>query len=455
MTDAELELSDDELLQIGERINATLTMADSDEAVRVLEKCIADLARPSSHRVALSYFRGNAHLFLGELLETAAADPVRKYEASRASLRLARTHLFAATIGETISGKQARINLANVLLRCGRTPEAIRLYAESDTALARGYLASTLAGAARQGWVRADSVASEIRTLKAEALGSPEEMEDFAPGSVDLVENIPDLGEQTAHSHLGEIVDPYETWVLNHDLFLRLYAHAVTATARDAYRVRRFRATDDLERDMTLPTMMNTLRADFLFVRNFAWDTLGREPLPDAGYLNTMDYAVYGFALAQRSLAYRAAVDLLDRIAVAANWIFEGGVPSHTVHFHSAWCEGDRLRSGYADELNQGNLDLLALLQLADDVRTGGMLSQARELRNAATHQFLVWHVESHSESSIPEVTRESAWNAEERLIEGLRLARNALLYFQRAVTTREKRIIGDHPTLAFSLIDL
>ena len=63
--------------------------------------------------------------------------------------------------------------------------------------------------------------------------------------------------------------------------------------------------------------MLNVMKSDFLAARYLAYQALTAK-FPDSGfYTDTLDYAVYGIAPSLLSLAQRACIDVLDKIAAA------------------------------------------------------------------------------------------------------------------------------------------
>jgi hypothetical protein len=83
--------------------------------------------------------------------------------------------------------------------------------------------------------------------------------------------------------------------------------------------------TEPVGEDCGIPplfAMFNALKSDFLLARFLAYQSLSDE-IPDSGfYSDTLDYAVYGVQSAMLTLAQRACMDILDKIATATNEYF-------------------------------------------------------------------------------------------------------------------------------------
>lgn len=167
-------------------------------------------------------------------------------------------------------------------------------------------------------------------------------------------------------------------------------------------------------------------------------------------YTNTLDYASYGARVAQTVLATRAALDVLDRVAVAANHYFGLGVDPTKVNFRQVWrsLEQPRLLLGrVAEEIAGGNYAMLALTSMADDLVGNGWLEGRQRFRNVATHRFVVTHSERVGPSSwrpAKEIYHLYEPDLDEELIAALQTARSSILYLHEAVRLSE--IMRDVP---------
>jgi hypothetical protein len=193
--------------------------------------------------------------------------------------------------------------------------------------------------------------------------------------------------------------------------------------------------------------MLNVMKADFLAARLLAYQALETN-IPDTGlYADTLDYAVYGIRPSSQLLAQRAAIDVLDKIAVATTEYFEIPGPKRAIGFLDRWFDTRKKGQGlqwhptFAQAVEDGNTAVIALAELSLDVTGGGALSAKREYRHASTHRFTVLHDIGCSPSRKSDAVEHYA--AEEfgaQLIETLQLARAALLYFVEMVALEERK---------------
>lgn len=145
--------------------------------------------------------------------------------------------------------------------------------------------------------------------------------------------------------------------------------------------------------------MFNQIKADFILARDLAWRSRDEAGWPTSGnFDDTLDYAVYGPATSALILAHRTAIDLLDKVAAAANHYFELGLEPHQIFFGKIWRlrskeSGNSLTPEVESIVRDGVHALYGLVELADDyeARTG-ILRPLKNLRNAGTHRFVVLH---------------------------------------------------------------
>lgn len=195
--------------------------------------------------------------------------------------------------------------------------------------------------------------------------------------------------------------------------------------------------------------MFNQLKADYCVARwlTFAWE---RHPPRDTSlYMDTLDYAVYGICPSLLQLAQRAALDILDRVAVCANEYFELGLRPSEIHFRSFWRENDgsgAWRAALTEELNRWNPGVIALGELASDLGEGAMLAPQRDLRNAGTHRFCVLHDMGNSPSRVSvAVDHHALGSFFDQTIATLQIVRSAILYLRDAINWREAREAAQH----------
>jgi hypothetical protein len=159
---------------------------------------------------------------------------------------------------------------------------------------------------------------------------------------------------------------------------------------------------------------------------------------------------MYGIPESLFTLAQRSAIDILDRIAVAASeYLGLNGLPS-SIYFSKRWhvIEGHSFKRPLewhpviANEINEGNFALIALAELAEDIAVNGYLAPKRTLRNKSTHQFVILH-DMGSMGSRESLYTEH-FNVDDfkiQTISALKLVRAALFYFVEMITIHEERL--------------
>jgi len=211
--------------------------------------------------------------------------------------------------------------------------------------------------------------------------------------------------------------------------------------------------------------MFNTMKADYLAARELLFYGTRERRQESGHYVDTLDYALYGRSVAMLTLAQRAAMDVLDKVAVAANEHFAIGVDPHRVYFHTLWhataAPSSPWKAAVAAEIAVQNRGLLALTEMAVDLMqqpgeltTTGFLNRQRVARHAATHRFVVLHdtgIRDPRPSAAIEHRELDEYEAD--AVDTLRLARAALLYFLAAIEHRERRTPEDRISVPMMLM--
>lgn len=193
--------------------------------------------------------------------------------------------------------------------------------------------------------------------------------------------------------------------------------------------------------------MFNALKSDYLAARHIAFQAL-YEHVPDSGsYSDTEDKAQYGIVSGLTTLAQRACLDILDKIAVLTHEYLKLAGDPNRIYFVTTWFERTKNKEiskwkGEIDnEVKRGNTALIALSELARDIQDGGYLELRRAMRHASTHRFAILH------DGEPTTTRKSAFiehysrtDFVEHLIGSLQTARAAIHYVGE--------LIGRHETI-------
>lgn len=208
--------------------------------------------------------------------------------------------------------------------------------------------------------------------------------------------------------------------------------------------------------------MFNQIKADFILARDLAWRSRDEAGWPTSGnFDDTLDYAVYGPATSALILAHRTAIDLLDKVAAAANHYFELGLEAHQIFFGKIWRlrtkgEGAGLLTPRVESIvSSGVRALYGLVELADDYEArNGILRPLKNLRNAGTHRFVVLH-------DLGDITRcREAAEVEHHDLDGftatslaaLRVARSAIQMLALAIGEQEEQLLKSRQGLIGTL---
>jgi hypothetical protein len=249
---------------------------------------------------------------------------------------------------------------------------------------------------------------------------------------------------------------PYASFVRGHRLALCLAPESAGAHLGRWDHLAIKSVIAPLDNDNRVPTIFaswNALKSDFLTARWLAYAAINGE-LPETGfYSDTLDYANYGSHQSALVLAHKAALDVLDKIAVAStDYLTLKGDPQH-VYFGTRWHVLEskhsrrfatplRWQPEIEAEIATGNRSLIALAELAHDYANGYLRSK-KQIRNSATHGLVILHDMPMDGQSRPSAAIERYGQREfERLvIASLQLVRATLLYFHEMVSARERRL--------------
>jgi hypothetical protein len=207
--------------------------------------------------------------------------------------------------------------------------------------------------------------------------------------------------------------------------------------------------------------MLNLLKADYLVSRRLAFRAeimlrdvpFTQHPDDPGRYVDTLDYSLYGEPTAMLILAQRAALDVLDKLAVAVNDHLGIGDTPSKVSFRAFWTtkQGDlRPEWGPYGVARKG---ILSLAELALDMSANGMYARSQVLRNAGTHRFVLVYLGSQpiiGTGAVVPFTIDDALASAKR---ALSVARSAYLYVVALVDTIEHAKATGH-TFPVSLVD-
>ncbi len=315
--------------------------------------------------------------------------------ADKDRLRLARVELARAaslTTDRRNRGMQL-CNLANTLDHSGRWIEAYDAYvraldADADNGAAAGNAAVLIERAIQNGWDHDGHLCSlfdhYLGRAKANREVTVEVAGEHAARKYDAMEL---LGSSEA------VFDPphsnsYREWVARHRLAL-IAALEGTGPHPESERWDSIGLTSvtDSSTSSTAPrifSILNVLKGDFLVARRLAFEaeqvldeTDGwRLHESETGtYTDALQYEVHGEAVSKLVLARRAALDVLDKTAVAVNDHLGIGDDPTKIWFRKFWFEDKqctKLREALVS--NEGlSTAILALAELAVDMAPGGI----------------------------------------------------------------------------------
>ena len=361
---------------------------------------------------------------------------------------------------------RALCNLANELDNAGRWVEAYAAYAD---ALEIDPLNGNAAGN------RAQLLLHRLKTSPQQAGHIEAVYELWARQAKDLrAETVRIAGEKTAQlwdelplsdepvvghlTHDGDLDDPYQQWIVRNRLAL---APTVEGLGGDGSR---WDSADILQavqdNDDGLPPQIfaaiNVLKAEFIVARRLAFrgeemtfTADGSQHPDDTGdYGSTGDGAVYGEGPATLLLAQRSALDLLDKIAVAANEHFKSGLKPERVDFAKYWRDPKTKEMRPAVSTVSGRRARLALAEVQRDLAADALYPTARLLRNAGTHRLVHGTFNEPTGATKETFSTVDLDDLQLSTIEALWVARASFLYLIDLIDAETPKIEGEFAPL-------
>lgn len=195
--------------------------------------------------------------------------------------------------------------------------------------------------------------------------------------------------------------------------------------------------------------MFNMLKSDFVLARDLAWRASDESVWPKTGqFADTLDYAMYGPDTSALILAHRTALDLLDKVAVTANYYFELGLAPNKVSFGRLWRDsadkktGTPLTKKVEALIRAGVYAIYGLAELAEDYDgIDGILRSQKNLRNSGTHRFVVLHDlgDPSRARQAPEIEHLNHSDFINETLGALRVARSAIQMLALAISQYEE----------------
>ena len=382
--------------------------------------------------------------------------------AQRDRLRLVRSG-FAKAAGLDVNGQAAGLalcNLANTLDHSGRWIEAYDAYvraleADPTNGNAAGNAAVLIERAINSGWDFEGHLCSLYDHYLAMAKSNRDRTVEVAgEHAAAKFDGMMPLGSDEPLSHQGNLDDPYQQWIIQNRLALAASLEGLgafddeerwdTATVRSV--------TTPVEQDET-PTIfsrINLLKGDYLVARRLAFDAIQsvrttggwEQEKSDPGlYADTLNDAMYGTVASAIVLAHRAALDMLDKTAVALNEHLELGDDPKYITFRRFWFEDPKHRTRLRSDLMKIpglQYAVLAMAELAYDMVDEGLYAHAQEVRHAGTHRFVLLHHGSQDLASTGTTQAITVDLMLETVTQALSVARAAFLYLISMIETAE-----------------
>ncbi len=324
---------------------------------------------------------------------------------------------------------QLWVNYGNCLSGLGRSVEALSAYDQAlhfvpDHPMAKGNLAVELNYFARITRhsifiLDAHEMLEEVLSGKnLENYTSAGAIQSFTKSRDEIANNIARLGLEQTKKAEQESIDlspgflrDYVEFCAKHQLLLNL-CHGCRRCNRYVEDNVTFSLITDLDDKTTftrLSRVVNEIKEQYAFARLLLFQALypiiDTIPIDDlTGYVDNLDYAVYGTRVASLKLAYQSAFNVLDKVAHFLNDYLDIGLEDgRSITFTTngrIWRE--KKNNQLRPELkNKCNHHLLGLYDIACDLDTDiknpsneGYWGYLRHTRNALTHEYLILHVE-------------------------------------------------------------
>jgi len=415
-------------------------------------------------RAHTEYSLANGLIAQAELGATGKSRTERYLATAAARQRARRLLQAVGSRGDTSRDVRARsyTNLANSLYRMYRMIEAYDWHSRAidldpTNGIAQTGAAKALVWLANHGMGNRQALLSAAASHIAAARENPERIRELAGERAfeELSKLLATKLPQVERPDLTRATS-YQRFILKNRLALSFEVDGLDqGLARwDSLQVNS--VTVPVSSSATVPAvfaMFNTMKSDYLCARYLAFSAF-EEPFPESGtYSDTLDYALYGIPQSMMTLAQKACLDLLDKVAVGTSeYLGLPGSPNN-IYFSSRWFkrvknpdreEPIEWQSEIGDAIESGVTALMALADVSLDIRSGGFLRQKQIMRHASTHRFAVMHDMGCPDQDGGAVDHFEVEVFKQQLIETLQLSRAVLFYFVEMVMQAEHRHHSD-----------
>jgi len=248
---------------------------------------------------------------------------------------------------------QAHTNLANTLREAYRFSEAYDHYSQAleldpHNGVARIHAASLLLRFAQRNGPGAETmVAVAVHHLKV-AKENPARIKELVSEW-----DYKKLAESFYHEFpAADVPDfsgatPFQRFIAEHRLFLADSIEGLDLSL-DRWDILLLDGISDgadaIKGPPPLFAMFNTLKSDYLAARHVAFQALYENVLDSGSYSDTEDLAQYGIVSALMTLAQRACLDILDKVAVLTHEYLQLAGDSNKIYFVTTWFERGKKR---------------------------------------------------------------------------------------------------------------
>jgi tetratricopeptide (TPR) repeat protein len=420
------------------------------EGTALLERLVAN--RPD--RLDLQYNLANGLSSLSQLTRSDESPWHLLTSDHRRRARLTYAQVASASPDPGLRG-QALTNMANLLKNAYRWVEAYETYrdavhADPKNGVASSGAAKLLLWAANVGLGPSEALRGIARHYIDLARESEKEIGRYSSSAIEAITNLPDVKTLPDWQPDLTTLDPYARFVAEERLALSLTVEGIEPEIQRWDSLTIHEIVEAIDSGHGVPptfAALNALKSDYAAARWLCYMALHGEVTETGRYIDTLDYAKYGIHQSLLVLSQKAAIDVLDKVAVAATeYLGLGGRPQ-SVRFVTRWHRQRKenrpleWQNEIEKEIEAGNVALVALAEVAEDLRKDGFLAPRRQSRHAGTHRLVVLHDLSNVPSRPSDFLKHEDQQDYEMLTkESLRIARAAILYFVHMVSIREAR---------------
>ena len=251
--------------------------------------------------------------------------------------------------------------------------------------------------------------------------------------------------------------DPYLAWCLRNELFLHVSPDHIRPDTEilDAISFKSFTIPSS-EKSMLLANALidafNTLKQDYTSARYLLWlATANDSPINEharaiskrISFFDTASFARFSARTGLAAQAHKAAVDLMDKIAVFVHvYLRSDSVRGQITFDKFPYFSKGKLHASFAGALEppERNKGLMALLDLHKELKADppSPLKRRTIRRHSSTHMFLVVHHMAAGDS-IPKIDRVNWDQLIEESLDQLSFVRGAILYLANMIEIHEE----------------